>query len=406
MAAETKINNKIRLRIRRLLIAKKLGALADFESDELDQLLDIYPEMDLVHQKLMNDAEVAHKYRAHTTNARETSERAPLLWRKSVQSFVGRNLNLVKVAAVATPVILGGIWLLWSQSMNETPLPSEQAMYAGIGADEWLEQIDLSESVDENEDVNQQLGVTNEMVSESSLSGDTVNIPSDKSFSSDEKEFLVILEDGTEMHLGYNTTLTYPQRFKGKTREVRLVGEAYVKVVKDKRPFIIHTPNGKVQQFGTSFHIAALPDSKKTEVVLVEGSVGLLRNGSEHPMAMLKPGEKATFGDGDDIEVRGVDLLPYTTWDKGYILFEKMRLDRLLKVLAHWYCVEVNFKNDSDRSLTVTGSFRRKYDLSDIIQSLSITSGLEMRLEDDQIVVGKTVPRPQTHRGISQNVKM
>ena len=63
-------------------------------------------------------------------------------------------------------------------------------------------------------------------------------------------------EDGTRVHLNYNTTLKYPPHFGTTTRTVYLDGEAYFQVAKDsKRPFRVITVNGVVKQYGTTFNV-------------------------------------------------------------------------------------------------------------------------------------------------------
>lgn len=59
-------------------------------------------------------------------------------------------------------------------------------------------------------------------------------------------ENTVILADGTTVHLNAGSKLTYPVRFAGKRRIVRLEGEAYFDVAGDENhPFVVQTHLGK-----------------------------------------------------------------------------------------------------------------------------------------------------------------
>ena len=128
-----------------------------------------------------------------------------------------------------------------------------------------------------------------------------------------DKEFWITLDDGTLVHLNYNTRLIYPEKFGRGDRNVILDGEAYFMVAKDKsRPFIVHTPNGDVKVYGTEFNVntrtevstgnhqqdislASHPSpltSNTTSVVLVKGSVSVTPTGGKE--TMLKPGQQAT----------------------------------------------------------------------------------------------------------------
>ena len=109
----------------------------------------------------------------------------------------------------------------------------------------------------------------------------------------DDSEFWMTFEDGTRVHLNYNTTLKYPPHFTSNSRTVYLDGEAYFEVAKDnKRPFRVVTANGVVRQYGTSFNVNTYMNGV-TKVVLVDGSVSVLPNlGGEYKM---KPGELAVL---------------------------------------------------------------------------------------------------------------
>ena len=111
-----------------------------------------------------------------------------------------------------------------------------------------------------------------------------------------DKEFWMVLDDGTYVHLNYNTTLVYPNHFVGSERKVKLKGEAYFVVGPDskKRPFIVETANGDVHDYGTEFNVCTNREEGITSVVLVKGKVGVSsKHGKEY---LLKPGEKAGVG--------------------------------------------------------------------------------------------------------------
>ncbi len=69
-------------------------------------------------------------------------------------------------------------------------------------------------------------------------------------------DFWITLDDGTIVHLNYNTRLRFPARFAGDSRTVYLDGEAYIKVAVDKdRPFMVVTSNATIKQYGTEFSV-------------------------------------------------------------------------------------------------------------------------------------------------------
>lgn len=68
--------------------------------------------------------------------------------------------------------------------------------------------------------------------------------------------------------------LTYPVRFAGKRRIVRLEGEAYFDVVADEEhPFVVQTHLGEITVLGTAFNVNAYADAPVCYTTLVYGKV-------------------------------------------------------------------------------------------------------------------------------------
>lgn len=85
------------------------------------------------------------------------------------------------------------------------------------------------------------------------------------------------LPDGTRIALNAASMLSYPERFEGVTREVKLSGEAFFEVTRDSlHPFVVDAGPAKVMVLGTSFRVKAMP-GVVVEVHVVTGSVRLFR---------------------------------------------------------------------------------------------------------------------------------
>jgi ferric-dicitrate binding protein FerR (iron transport regulator) len=80
----------------------------------------------------------------------------------------------------------------------------------------------------------------------------------------------VTLSDGTDVVLNTNTSLSYREE-----RAVTLEGEAFFKVVKGKKPFVVTAGNVTVTVLGTTFNMEAYPDRQQVRVTLFEGTVRL-----------------------------------------------------------------------------------------------------------------------------------
>lgn len=74
----------------------------------------------------------------------------------------------------------------------------------------------------------------------------------------------ITLPDQTEIVLNRYSTLTYPERFRGKDRKVQLQGEAYFEVSKDAaHPFKVEAEAVIVQVLGTHSISKPIPKMRK-----------------------------------------------------------------------------------------------------------------------------------------------
>jgi ferric-dicitrate binding protein FerR (iron transport regulator) len=165
------------------------------------------------------------------------------------------------------------------------------------------------------------------------------------------KRFELQLSDGTVVHLNSGTTLKYPVKFiAGENRLVFLDGEAFFDVTKDKKhPFIVNADNLNIRVLGTHFNVSSYPEDIQTDVVLVEGSVGLY-SGNEQFNAtkntILKPGFKGSFNKKDgSIATKAVNTDVYTSWMQGRLTFRNMSFKDISKKLERHYNVTIETQN-------------------------------------------------------------
>ena len=204
----------------------------------------------------------------------------------------------------------------------------------------------------------------------------------------DDSEFWMTFEDGTRVHLNYNTTLKYPPHFGTTTRTVYLDGEAYFQVAKDsKRPFRVITANGVVKQYGTTFNVNThVPGI--TKVVLVKGSVSVLPNqGGEYK---IKPGELAVLqADTQDVQISVVDIEPYIAWNSGRFVFDNCSLESLMNVISRWYNKDVVFESEDTKKIRFTGDIDRYGSIEPILKAIQRVTHLEMEIQGKTIIIKK-----------------
>lgn len=211
------------------------------------------------------------------------------------------------------------------------------------------------------------------------------------------KEYWVTLDDGSLVHLNYNSRLIYPEKF-GDRRDVILDGEAYFMVAKDKsRQFVVHTPQGDVKVYGTEFVVntreKATDEHEKdaegavnqhVSVVLVSGSVGFTSfDGSE---TILRPSQKLSFVN-DEFSVKEVDVAPYVAWNEGEFIFADVPLEDLLATMSRWYQLDVRFENNEARRMLFTGTIDRYGKAEVILHSISKVTGLVIEKKGNHVII-------------------
>lgn len=198
-------------------------------------------------------------------------------------------------------------------------------------------------------------------------------------------EYWLSFEDGTVVHLNYNTTLTYPTHFSETDRTVYLDGEAYFQVAKDsKRPFRVMTHNGVVKEYGTTFNVNTHAQNG-TEVVLIEGSISVTPN--EGREQMMKPGEMAVAGKSNNVQISKIDTEPYVAWNNGRFVFEDYTIERIMKVISQWYGMKVKFESESIKHVHFTGDVDRYGTLSPILEAIRNVTGLDIKIKGEYIIL-------------------
>lgn len=198
-------------------------------------------------------------------------------------------------------------------------------------------------------------------------------------------EFIITLEDGTVVHLNYNTILRFPEHFASTERMVYLEGEAFFDVAQDvNRPFKVVTRDMTIKEYGTSFNVNTY-SRKYTEVVLVKGSIGVINNEKEYPM---NPNERlCLYNSNKQITIETTDVTPYIAWHKGRFIFDNESLGEIMETLSHWYDVKIVFSNPALKDLHFTGNMDRYGNLAPVLKSISMTVGLRIEVKNKTIYI-------------------
>lgn len=155
----------------------------------------------------------------------------------------------------------------------------------------------------------------------------------------------ITLSDGTKISLNNSSVLYYPAKFDQHTREVKLEGEAFFEVMHDrKKPFLIQTPQLKVQVLGTSFNVRSYAEDKETAVHVATGKVAVYNQFSR---IMLVNGEQVVYDRLKHSFTRSAsDPAISRAWQNNTLAFRYETLENICLRLERWYNVKVVIRNE------------------------------------------------------------
>ncbi|NQX39533.1 DUF4974 domain-containing protein [Pedobacter steynii] len=206
-------------------------------------------------------------------------------------------------------------------------------------------------------------------------------------------QYEIILPDKSHAWVNSGSELTYRVDFNNSPiREVKLVGEAYFKVAKDKKhPFIVKTDHMDVEAVGTAFNVIAYKGSDYTETALVEGIVNVTD----------KQGNKQRMVAGSKIRIsnKKINLLPALdkerlayedyAWKDGIFVFDNMPLEEICQQISRWYRIKIVFTNEAARKLHFTGTIQKNKSLASILKLISTSTPVRFEFKNTILYITK-----------------
>jgi transmembrane sensor len=212
---------------------------------------------------------------------------------------------------------------------------------------------------------------TNEMYSASTAPGNT---------------YILTLPDGTQVWLNADSQLDFPAKFGIDSRVVSLKGEAFFKVIKDKRhPFIVESKGQQIKVLGTEFNINSYADEKSTKTTVIEGSVQV---NSADQNAVLKPGQQSSTASDGTIVISEADTALATAWKNNKFIFEDSDIKSVMRMIQRWYNVDVVY-NGNLPDASFGGKVSRYNNVSIVLHVLEATGGAHFKIKGRTIFVSK-----------------
>ena len=187
-------------------------------------------------------------------------------------------------------------------------------------------------------------------------------------------QYQLSLPDGSKVWLNSESSITYPVVFAAQERKVKITGEAYFEVAKDKtKPFRVETNDMQVEVLGTHFNVKAYADEGPTKTSLLEGSVKIDKQ-------VLKPGQAFMNG-----RIVPTNVDQDVAWKNGIFNFNNQNLSQVMKELARWYDLEIAYP-DGIPQKEYGGEIGRNLKLNQVLKGLG-NSGVHFELNGRRVTV-------------------
>ena len=219
------------------------------------------------------------------------------------------------------------------------------------------------------------------------------------------------LSDGTVVTLNAGSTLNVSQDYGVNNRIVRLDGEGYFNIAKDKNnPFVVQTPFLNIRALGTEFNIKAYSADRTIETTLVSGSLQIepVKEINRGQITVLKPNQKLTFYKADSSFINGpekkekevirpesvkkirtvpaahlvkedVNVGPVTSWKENRWIFEQQSLSQIAVDLERKFDVQIIFDSERLKSYRFTGTILAE-PIEQVLVALSMAAPITYRV--------------------------
>lgn len=197
------------------------------------------------------------------------------------------------------------------------------------------------------------------------------------------QDYKIKLPDGTYVQLNAASKMLFPVAFNGKTREITIQGEAYLKVAKDaKRPFIVHLPNTTVHVLGTEFNVNTY-DNAHEQISLVKGSIKLKADSNT---IMLTPGFSIRYQKDQRMKAERFDAEELLAWREGTYVFHAATIVEMCEVLKRWYGIKVTYDNANTGQRRFTGYIDKSRPMQHFLDDLKFTGHFDYHFDNDSVL--------------------
>lgn len=195
----------------------------------------------------------------------------------------------------------------------------------------------------------------------------------------------IVLPDSSVVWLNSGTKLTYDNNYSYKNRDLKLNGQAFLEVKKNKNlPLIVASGNLKIKVLGTRFDVNAYSDDNMIKVTLESGKVELTNSVNHSFHYELNPGEMAEYeSQSGRVKIKKVESQNYINWKDGTLIFVDTPMAEVLKGLERKFDIEIEVGNPKVYKSVFNANFKNE-NLKEILDYIQFTCPITYQLNQEK----------------------
>ena len=197
----------------------------------------------------------------------------------------------------------------------------------------------------------------------------------------------IVLPDSSTVLLNYSSKIEYPEQF-GEVRKVKLQGEAFFSITKNKNQFRVITNNAVVTVLGTKFSVKS--EDIKTDIFVKEGKVNIKQLKSDNVGLVVTTGQRSTVEKNQlPSEPEFVNANDALSWINDVLTFNQTPLNEVKSELEKLYGIPITLSDEGSNSLTLTGSFRYNMPLDSVLDLICMALELHHEKVLDNYIISR-----------------
>ncbi|GLB52022.1 iron dicitrate transporter FecR [Neptunitalea chrysea] len=191
----------------------------------------------------------------------------------------------------------------------------------------------------------------------------------------------IVLPDSTIVYLNKESSLSYPEKFMNKTREVKLEGEGYFRVKHNaEKPFLVVSANMVTKVLGTQFVVSDNSQDMEPSVKVLKGKVKVNSN-TKKAEAILTKNQQVFLNKETGILTKK-SLLKDTVdtfWSSHKIRFKNADMSTVIAKLNEYFKVHIVLKTpEYDGCKKISGSFKSD-EVESVLKGIQFLNDMEYK---------------------------